>query len=321
MNVVIFGKGLGKARQLNLSGPLATVAVLLFAGVVGMAAFAGGHWYAASTGSGVSSGELAGLVDELQQAREHIDTIRQENDDTLDAMAFRIAQMNARMIRLDALGRRLTEMANLEDGEFDFDEPPAMGGPEEPMATGSNVAVPEVVEAMQSLDLQLDSREAQLGVLESVLMNQNLKERVYPQGRPVKSGWLSSYFGKRTDPFSGKLEMHKGMDFAGKKGSDVVAVASGVVTWSGERYGYGNLVEINHGNGYVTRYGHNAEIMVKTGDSVERGQTISKMGSTGRSTTSRSSWNARDGCRGPGRRSPGRATRSPRARSPSAGAG
>jgi hypothetical protein len=148
MNVVIFGKGLGKPRQLSLSGPLAAAAVLLVAGLIGTIGFTGGHWYAAKTGSGVSSAELVGLNEELQQAREHIDIIRQENEDTLDAMAIRIAQMNARMIRLDALGRRLTDMANLEDGEFDFDAPPAMGGPEEPVATGSNVAVPEVVEAI-----------------------------------------------------------------------------------------------------------------------------------------------------------------------------
>jgi murein DD-endopeptidase MepM/ murein hydrolase activator NlpD len=284
MNVVIFGKGLRKARQLNLPGPLAAAAVLLFVGVIGMAAFAGGRWYAAGTGSGVSSNELAGLVGELQQARDHIETIRQENEDTLDAMAFRIAQMNARMIRLDALGRRLTEMANLEDGEFDFDEPPAMGGPEEPMATGSNVAVPEVVEAMQSLDVQLDSREAQLGVLESVIANQNLKQRVYPQGRPVNSGWISSYFGKRTDPFTGKPANHTGIDFAGKAGADVVAVADGVVTWSAKRYGYGLMVEINHGNGYTTRYAHNSENLVAVGEEVKKGQVVAKMGETGRAT-------------------------------------
>jgi hypothetical protein len=111
MNVVIFGKGLGKARQLSLSGPLAAAAALLIAGLVGAIGYAGGHWYAAKTGSGVSSAELAGLTEELQQAREQIETIRQENEDTLDAMAIRIGQMNARMIRLDALGRRLTDMA------------------------------------------------------------------------------------------------------------------------------------------------------------------------------------------------------------------
>jgi murein DD-endopeptidase MepM/ murein hydrolase activator NlpD len=284
MNVVIFGKGLGKPRQLSLSGPLAAAAILLGVGIISAAGFAGGHWYAAATGSGVSSNELTDLTSELQQAREQIDTIRQENEDTLDAMAFRIAQMNARMIRLDALGRRLTEMANLEDGEFDFDGPPAMGGPEEPVMTGSNVAVPDVVEAMQSLDLQLENREAQLGVLESVIANQNLKQRVYPQGRPVSSGWISSYFGKRTDPFTGKPANHTGIDFAGKSGADVVAVADGVVTWSSKRYGYGLMVEINHGNGYATRYAHNSENLVAVGDEVKKGQVVARMGETGRAT-------------------------------------
>jgi len=284
MNVVIFGKGLGKPRQLSLSGPAAAAVMLLTAGLIGAIGFSGGHWFAAKTGSGVSSAELVELTEELQQAREHIDTIRQENEDTLDAMAFRIAQMNARMIRLDALGRRLTEMANLEDGEFDFDEPPAMGGPEEPVASGSNVAVPDVVEAMQSLDSQLGNREAQLGVLESVIANQILKERVYPQGRPVSSGWISSYFGKRTDPFTGKPANHTGIDFAGKAGADVVAVADGVVTWSSKRYGYGLMVEINHGNGYTTRYAHNSENLVAIGDEVKKGQVVAKMGETGRAT-------------------------------------
>ena len=284
MNVVIFGKGLGKPRQLSLSGPLAGAAILLVAGVVSALGFAGGYLYSSANGSGVSSQELSGLNEELREARTHIATIRQENEDTLDAMAFRIAQMNARMIRLDALGRRLTEMANLEDGEFDFDAPPAMGGPEEPVATGSNVAVPDVVEAMHTLDLQLDNREAQLGVLESVIANQNLKERVYPQGRPVSSGWISSYFGKRTDPFTGKPANHTGIDFAGKSGASVVAVADGVVTWSAKRYGYGLMVEINHGNGYATRYAHNSENLVAVGEEVKKGQVVARMGDTGRAT-------------------------------------
>ena len=284
MNVVIFGKGLRQPRQLSLSGPLAVAAILVFAGVISAAGFAGGHWYAAATGSGVSSNELVGLTGELQQAREQIDTIRQENEDTLDAMAIRIAQMNARMIRLDALGRRLTDMANLDDGEFDFDSDPAVGGPEEPLAAGSTIAIPEVVDAMTLLSQQLDNREAQLGVLETVIANQNLKQRVYPQGRPVTSGWISSYFGKRTDPFTGKPANHTGIDFAGKSGADVVAVADGVVSWSSKRYGYGLMVEINHGNGYTTRYAHNSENLVAVGEEVKKGQVVARMGETGRAT-------------------------------------
>ena len=284
MNVVIFGKGFGKPRQLSLSGPAAGVASVVVATIIMGAGFFGGYWYSSLTGSGVSSTELGQLTSELEAQRETIAAIRQGNEDTLDALAIRIAQMNARMIRLDAVGRRLTEMADIDDGEFDFDSEPALGGPEEPMAAGSNVAVPEVVEAMTALGYQLDNREAQLGVLESVLMNQNLKQRVYPQGRPVRSGWLSSYFGKRTDPFTGKPANHTGIDFAGKHGAEIVAVADGVVTWSGDRYGYGVMVEINHGNGYSTRYAHNSENLVAVGDEVKKGQTVALMGETGRAT-------------------------------------
>jgi murein DD-endopeptidase MepM/ murein hydrolase activator NlpD len=284
MNVVIFGKGLGKARQLNLSGIRAAGFFVFVTAALCATGFASGYWYSSLTGSGVSFGEVAGLQEEIHQQRETIDAIRQENEDKLDALAIRIAQMNARVIRLDALGRRLTEMADLEDGEFDFDSAPALGGPEEPFEYGSNVAIPEVLESMQVLDFQLSDREAQLGVLETVLMGQNLTERVYPQGRPVNSGWISSYYGKRTDPFTGKPANHTGIDFAGKFGDQVVAVADGVVTWSGDRYGYGIMVELNHGNGYSTRYAHNSKNLVAVGDEVKKGQSVALMGETGRAT-------------------------------------
>lgn len=284
MNVVIFGKGFGKPRQISLSGAKAGLGISVAAGAIIGLGFITGSWHAASTGSGVSPDELSGLSGELALQRDSIESIRQGNEDTLDALAIRIAQMNARVIRLDALGRRLTSMADIEDGEFDFDSDPATGGPEEPVAAGSNVVVPDVLEAMQHLDLQLNNREAQLGVLESVLMNQNLKERVYPRGRPVGTGYISSYFGKRTDPFTGKAANHTGIDFAGTNGAEIIAVAEGVVTWSADRYGYGIMVEINHGNGYSTRYAHNSENLVAVGDKVKKGQIVALMGETGRAT-------------------------------------
>ncbi len=284
MNVVIFGKGFGRARQLNLSGRSAAVLSVLFAVAISSSAFMGGYWYSVQTGSGVSMSKVEKLTGELASQRKAIATTRQQTEDTLDALAIRIGQMNARIIRLDALGRRLTGMAGLEDGEFEFDSDPAIGGPEEPYLTGSAVAVPEVLAAMQGLDSQLGDREAQLGVLESVLMNKNLSDRVYPKGRPVNSGWMSSYFGRRTDPFTGKPANHKGVDFAGKAGSEIIAVADGVVTWSSPRYGFGKLVEINHGNGYSTRYAHNSENLVSVGQEVRKGQTVALMGNTGRAT-------------------------------------
>lgn len=284
MNVVIFGKGFGSPRQINLTGVTAGFAMLVVTAVIISIGFAAGSWQASRTGSGVSTAELKGLTGELQQQRDSIMAIRQENEDTLDALSIRVAQMNARMIRLDALGRRLTEMADIDDSEFDFGSDPALGGPEVPMTSGSNIAVPEMVDAMNLLGEQLNDREAQLNVLEGMLMSQNLKDRVYPQGRPVKAGWLSSYFGKRTDPFTGKAANHTGIDFAGKEGAEIIAVADGVVTWSADRYGYGIMVEINHGNGYSTRYAHNSQNLVSVGDEVKKGQPVAFMGETGRAT-------------------------------------
>jgi murein DD-endopeptidase MepM/ murein hydrolase activator NlpD len=107
---------------------------------------------------------------------------------------------------------------------------------------------------------------------------------VYVSGRPIKSGWLSSYYGTRKDPFTGSPAHHKGIDFAGKQGDDVIATGSGIISWAGDRYGYGQLIEIDHGNGYKTRYGHNDKILVAVGEVVDKGQQIAQMGSSGRST-------------------------------------
>ena len=135
-----------------------------------------------------------------------------------------------------------------------------------------------------SLSHQIDSRSAQFSSLESVILGRQLSAQVKPSGRPVREGYISSYFGERMDPFNGEEAMHKGVDFATDAGADVLAVAAGIVTWSGPREGYGNLIEINHGNGYTTRYAHNAETLVTVGDTVQRGQAVAVVGSTGRST-------------------------------------
>jgi murein DD-endopeptidase MepM/ murein hydrolase activator NlpD len=158
-----------------------------------------------------------------------------------------------------------------------------MGGPQDAMP-GKSVPFNDFIGMLDDLDHEMTDREQQLSVLESVLLSRSLSERVMPSGRPITDGWLSSRFGKRNDPFTGKREYHKGLDFAGKKGSDVVAVGDGVISWSGKRSGYGNLVEINHGNGYATRYGHNQRNLVKVGDTVKKGELVALMGSTGRST-------------------------------------
>jgi murein DD-endopeptidase MepM/ murein hydrolase activator NlpD len=175
-------------------------------------------------------------------------------------------------------------MADLDEGEFDFENPPAVGGPAESELLSNTGRGAEFLTDIEAIDRTLHDQEQQLMVLEGLLLNRRLNDRVYPKGRPVKSGWISSYFGRRTDPFTGKTTSHRGVDFAGKAGGDVIAVAAGVVTYSGSRYGYGNMVEINHGNGYVTRYAHNERNLVAPGDQIQPGQTIALVGSTGRAT-------------------------------------
>jgi murein DD-endopeptidase MepM/ murein hydrolase activator NlpD len=222
--------------------------------------------------------------DELAQQQSIVDSTRRTLQQNLDALALRIGQMNAHVVRLDALGTRLTQMAGLKDGEFDFSSVPSLGGPEEPLAATEAMQINGVVGALDVLDEQLADRNRQLTVLEDLMLNRKLRDEVHPEGRPVTAGYVSSQFGSRTDPFTGRRAFHKGVDFAGREGAEVVAVASGVVIWSGERYGYGQLVEVNHGNGYVTRYAHNVDNLVAVGDTVRRGQVIARMGDTGRAT-------------------------------------
>jgi murein DD-endopeptidase MepM/ murein hydrolase activator NlpD len=200
----------------------------------------------------------------------------------VDAVAMRIGQMNAHVIRLDALGKRLTQMANIDNREFDFESSPAIGGPESDI--GAATQAPDLSAMLNGLERKISSRDAQLAALENALLSKKLDEQIRPDGRPVKEGHISSYFGERQDPFNGHQAFHKGIDFASPRGSDVVAVAAGVVTFAGEKAGYGNLVEVSHGNGLSTRYGHNQGIAVGVGRTVARGDTLAYVGSTGRST-------------------------------------
>ena len=201
----------------------------------------------------------------------------------LDALALRLGQMQAQMVRLNALGQQLTQMADIDDGEFDFNKLPPLGGPAEPLQQGFSSGA-EFLQDLEQLSRELQDRERQLTVIETLLMNRNVNKQVLPAGRPVLGGWVSSYFGTRRNPFNGRKEFHSGVDFAGKRDSIVIAVAAGVVTRSEQQAGLGNVVEIDHGNGYLTRYAHNHENLVTRGERITKGQLIAVMGSTGYST-------------------------------------
>lgn len=257
------------------------VAVLALSGLGGLGAVAG-YLYAEHSLSLDPDERVVALESQLEAQQAEMDELSRRSTDHLDALSVRLGEMQARVIRLDALGRRLTEVSGLDDGEFDFDQPPAQGGPVDPRVVG--VDPEEFVRTMDGLARQIEDRGTQFAVLDELLADRSVYQQVHPAGRPVTSGWLSSYYGYRSDPFTGERAWHGGVDFAGREGADIVAVAAGVVTWAGPRYGYGNLVEVNHGNGYVTRYGHNREIQVMVGEAVRKSQVIASMGATGRST-------------------------------------
>jgi murein DD-endopeptidase MepM/ murein hydrolase activator NlpD len=283
MNVIIFNRQQGRARQFDLRSPgflaLAVPALaLIFGGV-----FAAGSWIGAEWASGQPGRQLARWAAELKDQRQQVEQSREVVRQKVDALAMRVGQMNAHVIRLDALGKRLTAMANLNKGEFDFDSAAPIGGVDIGGAS-QPAALPVLTDLLDRLSSQITDRERQLGALENVILTRELRREVYPQGRPLADGFISSFFGRRVDPFSGYTAFHSGVDFAGAPGAQVVAVATGVVTWSGERFGYGNLVEVNHGNGYLTRYAHNSANLVKVGDTVQKGQVLSLIGSTGHST-------------------------------------
>jgi murein DD-endopeptidase MepM/ murein hydrolase activator NlpD len=282
MNVIFIGRKSGRVKQLDLRHPLVVAGALaLVFGIVG-GAFSIGIGLGANHRSSNPIDQLGGWSADLLRQKAQIEDVRRVLQEKVNALAMRVGQMNANVIRLDALGKRLTRMANLNDGEFDFGNPPALGGAE--TADGQPAQIPSLTAMVDDLQSQLSSREQQLGVLENLILTRELNKQVYPEGRPVQQGWISSYFGRRADPFTGYSAVHKGIDFAGPEGTKVSSVAAGLVTFAGERPGFGQMVEINHGNGLATRYCHNERLLVRQGDMVRKGQEVSLMGSTGHST-------------------------------------
>lgn len=236
-----------------------------------------------SEASALRGATLDTIQEGLDQQSIGLEALQDQAELKLQALTINLAELQARMTRLDALGEHLTAMADLGDGEFDFSQAPAVGGP---LAGEYSVdfSSMDLAGEVDSFEARLDDREQQLGILESLFRNRKLADETWLSGQPVEKGWISSAYGLRTDPFTGRRSRHNGIDFAGKEGSNVLAVAAGVVTWTGRESGYGNMVEISHGDGLVTRYAHNKQNLVAPGDLVRKGEPIALIGSTGRST-------------------------------------
>ena len=203
--------------------------------------------------------------------------------DGLNAMALRLGQMQAQLARLDALGLRLAKLGGMKPQEFNFEQLPAQGGPYMP-SERHDISLSDMGQQMNELSALLNDRGDKLAVLETLMLQDSLDQKMFPSVGPIKGGWHSSDFGMRIDPFTGELAMHQGVDFVADAGTPVYASANGIVVHAGIQSQYGNMVEIDHGNDIVTRYAHASKILVKVGQLVRRGQEIAKVGSTGRST-------------------------------------
>lgn len=221
--------------------------------------------------------EIAIKENQLNEFKSHVNR-------ELDAMSLQVGGLYAQSLRLNALGARVSEVAKLEQSEFDFSTEPGIGGAALTL-TGQENTPEDLFNRLYSIKSSFEQQEKQLLLLNELLDEKNLSEQIKPSGKPIKNGWMSSRYGSRIDPFTGKQAFHSGLDFSGKPNSEIQSIADGVIIWAGKRGNYGNLVEIDHGSGYITRYAHLSQIDVEVGDKVTKGETLGLMGKTGRATS------------------------------------
>ena len=280
MNVIILLDKRKKSLKLS-SG----AAALILGGALAAAALA-----AFLVGGAVNESEELSEARRVNALKEDVlKELKARAQTSLNTMASRLSLLQSHVTRLDALGSRLADAAELEG--FEFESSPGLGGPHEGLGSVSGGGQPsfpqfDFFSEVDELERALQDRHTQLSALEALLRNRRLEEQALPAGAPTISDgtWVSSLYGYRSDPLTGAREFHQGVDFAGKLGTMITAVADGIVIWSAPRHAYGNLVEISHGNGYVTKYAHNRQNLVSVGQKVEKGEVIALMGNSGRST-------------------------------------
>jgi murein DD-endopeptidase MepM/ murein hydrolase activator NlpD len=203
--------------------------------------------------------------------------------ENLNAMAVKLGQMQAHVLRLDSLGERLATLTGMGKQEFNFDKKPGQGGAESGLPS-RDMTMSEFGQQLDGLMKKLDDRSDQLGLMEAMLVQQQAKKVAIPSTRPVTAGWYSSNYGYRIDPFTGQKAFHEGVDFMADPGAAIHAAGGGVVVYADTYAGYGNMIEIDHGNGLISRYAHASKVLAKVGDVVMKGQKIGEVGNTGRST-------------------------------------
>lgn len=283
MNIILVSGNLAKARTYTLSFSQIT---LLLTGLVlaVLVAAAGLNYLVLRHAAESKSPFLQSMLLSLQEReQERTQSYLREN---LNAMAVRLGQMQAQLLRLDTLGERLAKLSGLKPQDFLFDRIPGQGGASSSLLPSQDLSLGEFNRRLEDLTRLMNDRTDKLGVLESYVMQDRMTKKMLPSVLPIPGGSYSSNYGWRIDPFTGRNAFHEGVDFVSETGTAIVAAAGGVVVYSDYHAEYGNMLEVDHGNGLVTRYAHGSKRLAKVGDVVLRGQKIGEVGSTGRSTGS-----------------------------------
>jgi murein DD-endopeptidase MepM/ murein hydrolase activator NlpD len=276
VDIILVSNRWAKTRSIKLGASQIVLAMLLIFSLM-IAAIIGSQYALARLAPAGMSEQLRVLLGGMPLMKKSLS----EDRASLDTLAMKLGEMQVRMQRIDALGGRLVKLTGMKPSEFQFDQPPAQGGP---LVTPGNLSALSLASQLELLTQSVDDRADKLMALETLLMQNQLSRGLLPSSMPIVDGWYTSNFGWRVDPFSGKSAMHEGVDFMSPPGTPIHASAGGVVVYSDTHPEYGNMVEVDHGNDIVTRYAHASRLLVKVGQVVRRGDKIAEVGSTGRST-------------------------------------
>ena len=283
MKVILIDQHHGRTKTVVLRGWLKGVLSFCILGAPFALGYFGFQLSISHNGDYVSPESAQKWDRQLKNQELSLAEIKEKSQQPIEALTIRLASLQPRLSRLDAMGQRVTHIAGLDEGEFNFESPVGVGGLGDGQQTSYSLF--ELGIEIERLERTLEDREGQFKVLGDIVLDREIESDLFVAGKPLKDGWIVSSFGQRPDPFTGKLAFHSGIDLTnGRPGSEIDTVAAGVVVWSGPKSKYGLTVEVDHGNGFTTRYSHAEKLFVSVGDVVKKGQSIASVGSTGRST-------------------------------------
>ena len=279
LQIIFVDRRLARARTLTLTRMRMVVAAIGFSLAI-LLAVAGLFALVLRLAAAADVPVVQSLVSFVM--RDQAERNAQYVQNNVTAMAKMLGDMQARLLRLDALGERVSKLAGIRPEEFNFRELPGRGGPLSGDARG--LTLRELQDQAARVGQSVEQRDDFMNVVESELVAKETRDALLPHGTPVSEGFVGSGYGMRTDPFTGEMSMHTGVDFAAPVGTPILAAAGGVVVSAETRPDFGNMVEIDHGKGVSTMYAHTSRMLVKSGDIVRKGQKIAEVGTTGRST-------------------------------------